>query len=159
VHERVRPQPVRVRSYAVADGWVRIVGVTAARHELLPCIRASVPVRIAFVLALAALAALVFAGRMPAALLPFGAIDVLGAGWIAVAMVRGPAAGLALVDAVADDARLAGRYRVEAVRAHLLERLGDRERAVAHCRAAAERTASIPERDHLLTKAARLEAS
>ena len=66
---------------------------------------------------------------------------------------------LALVDALADGARLAGHYPVEAVRAHLLERLGDRERAVAHCRAAAERTASIPERDHLLTKGARLEAS
>jgi hypothetical protein len=36
--------------------------------------------------------------------------------------------------------------------------LGDGEQAIAHYRAAAERTASIPERNYLVTKAARLAA-
>ena len=73
-------------------------------------------------------------------------------------MVHGPAAGLALLDALDGDARVAGHYRIDAVRAHLLEMAGDRERAVAHFRAAAERTASIPERDYLIARAARLAA-
>jgi predicted RNA polymerase sigma factor len=42
------------------------------------------------------------------------------------------------------------------VRAHLLERAGDPAGAAAHYRAAAERTASVPERDYLTLKAARL---
>jgi RNA polymerase sigma factor (sigma-70 family) len=77
---------------------------------------------------------------------------------IAAAMVRGPKAGLALLAALDADARLRGHYRLDAVRAHLYERLGDADRAVAHYRAAAERTASIPERDYLTLKAARLAA-
>lgn len=48
-------------------------------------------------------------------------------------------------------------YRLDAVRAHLYEMLGDAPRAIAHYRAAAERTANIPERDYLIAKAARLE--
>jgi hypothetical protein len=44
------------------------------------------------------------------------------------------------------------------VRAHLLERAGDPARAIAHYRAAAERTTSVPERHYLLTKAAHLSA-
>ena len=76
---------------------------------------------------------------------------------IAAAMVQGPRAGLALLEAL--DARLGGHYRLDAVRAHLHERLGDHARAIAHYRAAAERTASIPERDYLTLKAARLAAA
>jgi predicted RNA polymerase sigma factor len=53
---------------------------------------------------------------------------------------------------------VAGHYRLDAVRAHLLERAGDHERAITHYRTAAERTTSIPERNYLLTKAARLTA-
>ncbi|HEX5725312.1 MAG TPA: sigma-70 family RNA polymerase sigma factor [Longimicrobiaceae bacterium] len=75
---------------------------------------------------------------------------------IAAAMVHGPEVGLQLLQALDADARLRGNHRLDAVRAHLLERAGDPERAIAHYRAAAERTASIPERDYLLTKAARL---
>jgi len=45
------------------------------------------------------------------------------------------------------------------VRGHLLERAGDRAGALVHYRAAAERTASLPERNYLLTKAARLAAT
>jgi RNA polymerase sigma factor (sigma-70 family) len=77
---------------------------------------------------------------------------------IAAAMVHGPRVGLELLDALDGDARLRGHYRLDAVRAHLHERLGNVERAVAHYRAAAERTASIPERDYLTLKAARLAA-
>jgi RNA polymerase sigma factor (sigma-70 family) len=75
---------------------------------------------------------------------------------IAAAMVEGPRAGLEQVEALAADPRLAGHYRLDAVRAHLHERLGDAEQAIAHYRAAAERTASLPERDYLTLKAARL---
>jgi RNA polymerase sigma factor (sigma-70 family) len=75
---------------------------------------------------------------------------------VAVAMVDGPAAGLALVDALGD--RLAGHHRVDAVRAHLLERLGDVEGAVEHYDRAAARTTSLPEQRYLTTRAARLRA-
>ncbi|HEV7590202.1 MAG TPA: hypothetical protein VGO40_18935, partial [Longimicrobium sp.] len=74
------------------------------------------------------------------------------------AMVQGPQAGLELLAALDGDPRMAGHYRLDAVRAHLHEMAGDPERAVAHYRAAAEGTASIPERDYLLMKAARLTA-
>jgi len=77
---------------------------------------------------------------------------------IAAAMVHGPRAGLELVAALDGDARIAGHYRLDAVRAHLHERAGDPARAIAHYRAAAERTASTPERDYLTLKAARLAA-
>ena len=75
---------------------------------------------------------------------------------IAVAMVRGPRAGLELLDSLDRDGRLAGHHRLDAVRAHLLELAGDREAAIAGYRTAAERTASLPERNYLLTQAARL---
>ena len=77
---------------------------------------------------------------------------------VATAMVRGPAAGLELLVMLDRDPRLAGHHRLAAVRGHLLERAGDRETAIAHFRAAAEGTASLPERNYLLTKAARLAA-
>ena len=75
---------------------------------------------------------------------------------VAAAMVHGPVAGLAQVDALAGDARIAGHYRLDAVRGHLFALSGDRERAIAHYHAAAERTASTPERNYLLERAARL---
>jgi RNA polymerase sigma factor (sigma-70 family) len=75
---------------------------------------------------------------------------------IAVAMVEGPAVGLELLDSLDADPRIAGHYRLDAVRGHLFERAGNRERAVAHYRAAAERTTNIPERNYLIEKAARL---
>jgi RNA polymerase sigma factor (sigma-70 family) len=75
---------------------------------------------------------------------------------IATAMVHGPTAGLALVDTLAADPRLAENHRLDAVRAHLLERAGDPEAAVRHYLAASVRTTSIPERDYLRTRAARL---
>jgi RNA polymerase sigma factor (sigma-70 family) len=75
---------------------------------------------------------------------------------VAAAMVHGPAAGLKLLESVDADGRLAGHHRVDAVRAHLLEMAGDHEAAVTHYRAAAGRTTSIPERNYLMTQAARL---
>ena len=75
---------------------------------------------------------------------------------VAIAMVHGPEAGLELLQGLENDARLRGSHRLDAVRAHLYERAGNRDRAVTHYRAAAQRTASLPERNYLLTRAARL---
>jgi len=44
---------------------------------------------------------------------------------IAAAMVHGPSAGLELLEALDADKRLAGHYRLDAVRAHLHEMAGD----------------------------------
>ncbi|MFD7088824.1 RNA polymerase sigma factor [Streptomyces sp. NPDC059896] len=73
---------------------------------------------------------------------------------VAVAMVRGPRAGLAEVAALED--RLAGHHRLDAVRAHLLEKSGDIDGARAAYRLAAGRTLSVPEARYLRTRAARL---
>lgn len=75
---------------------------------------------------------------------------------IAVAMVEGPAAGLRLLDALDRDDRLAGHYRLDAVRGHLSERAGDRAAAIAYYQAGAAKTACAPERQYLTTQAARL---
>jgi RNA polymerase sigma factor (sigma-70 family) len=75
---------------------------------------------------------------------------------VAIAMVEGPEAGLERVNQIAKDERLKGHYRVEAVRAHLYERAGKRDLALEHYRRAAEATASLPEKNYLLTKAMRL---
>jgi RNA polymerase sigma factor (sigma-70 family) len=75
---------------------------------------------------------------------------------IAVAMVRGPAKGLEMLAALDRDGRLVGHHRIDAVRAHLLEMAGDPESAITHYRAAAARTTSLPERNYLLSQAARL---
>lgn len=77
---------------------------------------------------------------------------------IAAAMVHGPPAGLELLEALDADGRLAGHYRLDAVRAHLLEMAGDHQAAIARYRAAAGRTTSLPERHYLTIKAARLAA-
>jgi RNA polymerase sigma factor (sigma-70 family) len=76
---------------------------------------------------------------------------------VATAMVHGPAVGLAAVDAIADDPRLRGGHRVDAVRGHLHERAGDRAAAVTCYRRAAERATSIPEQSYLRLRAARLD--
>jgi len=75
---------------------------------------------------------------------------------IATAMVDGPQAGLALLQGLDRDERLADSHRLVAVRAHLLERAGDGPAAIALYREAATRTTSIPERNYLLMRAARL---
>jgi predicted RNA polymerase sigma factor len=73
---------------------------------------------------------------------------------VAAAMADGPSAGLALLDTV--DERLSGHYRLDAVRAHLLEMAGDTRAAVAHYRAAARHTTNLPEQRYLGKRAARL---
>jgi RNA polymerase sigma factor (sigma-70 family) len=76
---------------------------------------------------------------------------------VATAMVEGPDSGLRVVETVAKDERMKGHYRVQAVRAHLYERAGKNELALEHFRLAAEATTSLPERNYLLRKAARLQ--
>ncbi len=78
---------------------------------------------------------------------------------IATTMVHGPCTGLDLLKALDADGRLISHHRVDAVRAHLLERAGDHQAAIAHYRSAASRTTSIPERNYLMTQAARLSES
>ena len=75
---------------------------------------------------------------------------------IAYAMVHGPAAGLERLAALDADSRLARHHRLAAVRAHLHEMAGNREAAIEQYRVAASRTASVPERNYLLNRAARL---
>ena len=59
----------------------------------------------------------------------------------------------AIIDSLDADARIAGHYRLDAVRGHLYERSGDFGRALQHFRRAAERTANAEERDYLTGKA------
>ena len=54
---------------------------------------------------------------------------------------------------------MAGHYRLDAVRAHLLELAGDTEAALALYRAAAGRTTSLPEQRYLAKQAARLRSA
>ena len=76
---------------------------------------------------------------------------------VAAAMVDGPNAGLALLERLRDDHRLRGHHRLDAVRAHLLERAGDYGAAVESYRAAAAKTTSVPERNYLMSRAARVQ--
>jgi RNA polymerase sigma factor (sigma-70 family) len=73
---------------------------------------------------------------------------------IAAAMVDGPQAGLALLDEL--DGKLAGHHRLHSTRAHLLEEAGERAAAASEYERAAELTRSIPERNYLTRRAARL---
>jgi RNA polymerase sigma factor (sigma-70 family) len=75
---------------------------------------------------------------------------------VAVAMVHGPTAGLASLEALDTDGRMATSHRLESVRAHLLEMAGDLDGARAGYLAAARRTTSIPERRYLEGRAVRL---
>ena len=75
----------------------------------------------------------------------------------AVAMMEGPAAGLALLDGVRG--RLGGHHRFHAVRGHLLDMAGDISGAAAEFRAAAAGTANLRERQYLTLRAASLAAS
>jgi RNA polymerase sigma factor (sigma-70 family) len=75
---------------------------------------------------------------------------------VALAMVRGPAAGLRLLESLDGDERVARQHRLPAVRAHLLELDGQPAAARQAYLAAARRTTSTPERRYLETRAARL---
>ncbi|MFJ5686764.1 RNA polymerase sigma factor [Streptomyces sp. NPDC093099] len=77
---------------------------------------------------------------------------------VAVAMVRGADAGLAIIEDLTADGRLAGNHRLYVARAHLLEMAGDRQGALENYREAARRTTSLPERHYLTLRAARVAA-
>ncbi|TCO23243.1 RNA polymerase sigma factor (sigma-70 family) [Kribbella steppae] len=70
---------------------------------------------------------------------------------VAVAMVHGPARGLALLDDV--DPALKDHHRLAAVRAHLLELSGDLPAARSAYQQAARRTDSVPEQRYLQSRA------
>jgi RNA polymerase sigma factor (sigma-70 family) len=72
---------------------------------------------------------------------------------VAAAMVHGPRVGLALLQPLDADERIAHHHRLDAVRAHLLEMAGDREGAIAHYRAAARHTTSVAEQRYLNARA------
>ncbi|GGJ11077.1 RNA polymerase sigma factor [Streptomyces brasiliensis] len=76
---------------------------------------------------------------------------------VAVAMVHGPRAGLAELDALADElGELGVGHRLDAVRGHLLERAGAYSKARAAYESAAAKTLSLPEQRYLQARAARL---
>jgi predicted RNA polymerase sigma factor len=73
---------------------------------------------------------------------------------IAIAMVDGPTAGLALLEPLSKP--LARHHRLHAVRAHLLEMASEVDAAITEYETAARRTTSIPEQHYLTMRAARL---
>jgi RNA polymerase sigma factor (sigma-70 family) len=75
---------------------------------------------------------------------------------VAELKVNGPAAALSVLDRAAADPRLAGHYRVDALRAHILEEAGDLDAAHGHYLRAAKATLSLPEREYLQKRAANL---
>jgi RNA polymerase sigma factor (sigma-70 family) len=75
---------------------------------------------------------------------------------VALAMVEGPRAGLALVGTLDADGRLATSHRLEAVRGHLLELAGEPAAARESYLRAARITASVPEQRYLTLRASRL---
>jgi RNA polymerase sigma factor (sigma-70 family) len=78
---------------------------------------------------------------------------------IALAQVEGPQSGLDLLATLDDDHRMRDSHRLDAVRAHLLERLGRLDDAREHYLAAARRTTSLPEQRYLTAKAAQIAES
>jgi RNA polymerase sigma-70 factor (ECF subfamily) len=68
---------------------------------------------------------------------------------VAVAMADGPAAGLALIDAILERGALAGYYLAHSARADLCRRLGRRSDAIAAYQRALELTKQEPERRFL----------
>jgi RNA polymerase sigma factor (sigma-70 family) len=75
---------------------------------------------------------------------------------VAVAMVRGPAAGLEILATLAADKRMARHHRLLATRAHLQELSGNTETAAADYLEAARHATSAPERRYLSEQSARL---
>jgi RNA polymerase sigma factor (sigma-70 family) len=75
---------------------------------------------------------------------------------VAVAMVRGPRAGLEIIAELEADKRMARHHRLLAARAHLHELAGDAAAASADYLAAARRATSLPERRYLALQASRL---
>lgn len=78
---------------------------------------------------------------------------------VAVAMVHGPRAGLALLGTLEKDDRMRQSHRLEATRGHLLELAGEPAAARDSYLRAARTTASVPEQHYLALRAARLSDS
>ncbi|WP_405986629.1 RNA polymerase sigma factor [Streptomyces sp. NBC_00872] len=74
---------------------------------------------------------------------------------VAVSMAEGPAAGLNLVDALAEEPALKGYHLLPSVRGDLLERLGRTKEARAEFERAASLTRNARERELLLERASR----
>lgn len=72
---------------------------------------------------------------------------------VALGMVHGPGAALAELDRVASDPALLRNHRVDAVRAHLLDRLGRHDEARECYHRAARGTRSLPEQRYLRERA------
>ncbi len=89
-------------------------------------------------------------GRL-AALVPSPVVELNRA--VAVSMSEGPAAGLTLVDALADEPSLKDYHLLPSVRGDLLERLGRAEDARAEFERAASLTRNARERELLLKRA------
>ncbi|WP_326634905.1 RNA polymerase sigma factor [Nonomuraea fuscirosea] len=77
---------------------------------------------------------------------------------VAVAMAKGPEAGLDLLERLRDDDRVSGDHRLSAVRGHLLEMSGDLTGARRAYEEAAGRAMSLPQQRYLHARAARLAA-
>nr|WP_204342827.1 DUF6596 domain-containing protein [Micromonospora terminaliae] len=75
---------------------------------------------------------------------------------VAVAMADGPQAGLALLDALGADRRVADDHRRHAARAHLLELAGEPDAARVAYLAAARRSMNLAQQRYLHARAARL---
>jgi predicted RNA polymerase sigma factor len=75
---------------------------------------------------------------------------------VALAMVEGPRAGLALLDTLRGDESMTHTHRLDAVRGHLLELAGDTTGARECYRRAARMTTSLAERQYLALRAAAL---
>jgi RNA polymerase sigma factor (sigma-70 family) len=75
---------------------------------------------------------------------------------VAVGLVHGPRAGLALLDTLKQDKRMARHHRLLAARAHLLELAGEPAAAADAYAQAARLSTSTPERRYLTAQAKRL---
>ena len=75
---------------------------------------------------------------------------------VALAMVDGPLAGLAVLGTIAGDPGMAHTHRFDVVRGHLLELAGDRRAAAEAYGAAMRGTASLAERRYLALRVATL---
>ena len=73
---------------------------------------------------------------------------------VAVAMARGPAAGLAIVEGLSAEPALAGYHLLPSVRGDFLQKLGRREEARVEFERAAALARNTRERDLLLARAA-----
>ena len=78
---------------------------------------------------------------------------------VAVAMVRGPPAGLKLLSAIGSDSRIAEDHRLYSVRAHLTELAGDPDTARDLFMSAAARTSNLAQQRYLHGQATRLTKS